>query len=150
MIIEIFDDILKNYKGDSFVFCKDDDSLKDKCNAPGDKSCGVYIYTAIIDGREDIIYIGCSGHIENGILVGRKGGLKRRIYGKQDGVPRDKFYKDVMCHHNVPELKVYWYHIEEGDPEFVEYQLILRYLVTFQRFPKYNNKLEKKENKYFE
>lgn len=146
MIIEIFNDILKNYQGDCFEFHKED-FLKDVCNAPGEKTSGIYIYTAIMDGKENVIYIGCSGHIKDGKLVGRIGGLKRRIYGKQKGITRDKYYKDVMNDLNVSKLKVYWFLMKEGDPEYIEYQLILRYLVTFHKFPMCNNKLEKKENK---
>lgn len=31
----------------------------------------------------DVIYIGCSGHIEGGKPIARVGGLKRRIYGNK-------------------------------------------------------------------
>lgn len=92
--------------------------------------------------------IGCSGKIENGMPVCRqKGGLRRRICGKQGNVSRDTFYKKVMEKKGVSEIKIYWFDTETDDPEFIEYDLILNYIIREKEFPEFNNKLERKENK---
>lgn len=146
MSLGIFDDILWKYDGGFFMFHKTDNLIQ-VCNAPDGETCGVYIFTAMIDGEIDVIYIGCSGHIEGGKPIARVGGLKRRIYGKQNGVAREKYYNDVMDELKVSELKVYWFLTKDDDPEYVEYKLILRYITTRHKLPMYNNKLERKNDK---
>ena len=48
--------------------------------------------------------------IENGMPVCRqKGGLRRRICGKQGNVSRDTFYKKVMEKKGVSEIKIWSY-----------------------------------------
>ena len=77
----------------------------------------------------------------------QKGGLRRRICGKQGNVSRDTFYKKVMEKEGVSEIKIYWFDTETDDPEFIEYDLILNYIIREKEFPEFNNKLERKENK---
>ena len=52
------------------------------------------LYMAIFKGTKVPVYIGSSGHIENGKTVHRKGGLKRRIIGKQQKTPRWKLWPE--------------------------------------------------------
>lgn len=47
----------------------------------------------------------------------------------------------------VSELKIYWFDTETDDLEFIEYDLILNYIIREKEFPEFNNKLERKENK---
>lgn len=62
-----------------------------------DNICGVYMFVQEMENEDNILYIGCSGHIENGKPVSRKKhGLRGRVYGKQEKTPRDKYYKEVM------------------------------------------------------
>lgn len=144
IIDELFSDILNEFKNSSgnFTFTLND-SLRKICNAP-DNSCGVYIYTMEQEHKEVPIYIGCSGEIINGEPHPRYGGLKRRIYGKQEGIQRDIFYKEVMKKRGIGQLKVYWYDTGNKDPEFIEYQLILKFILHYHELPAYNKKLEKK------
>lgn len=153
-IIEIFKDILNGLDSGSFYFdVNNPKSLKKNCNAPSNKS-GVYIFiTEYIntpdreEPNEDIVYIGCSGHIENDTVINRIGGLQRRIYGKQNGMSRGEFYKSKINDKEINKMKVCWFSVKNEDPEEIEYKLILRYITTYKRFPKFNNKLErKKEN----
>ena len=66
--------------------------------------CGIYMYVLCNTDKEDILYIGCSGHIEKGEPVSKKKhGLRGRIYGKQEKTPRDKFYKEVMKEKGVSQ-----------------------------------------------
>lgn len=151
-ILEIFKDILNGLDSGSFYFdVKNPKSLKKNCNAPSDQS-GVYIFITeyintpnIEKPKEDIVYIGCSGHIENDKLIHRIGGLQRRIYGKQNGMSRGKFYQHNINYKEISNMKVCWFTVKNEDPEEIEYQLILRYITTYKRFPKFNNKLERKK-----
>lgn len=151
MSIRLFNNILGKYtdKG-SFIFRKTDNLRKlCKVNVPKD-ICGIYIYTMVYEGKETILYIGCSGHILNGELkIRTKGGLRARIHGKQNknNRSRDKFYKDVMNRFMVPEVRIFWYNTGYDDPEYIEYQLILKYIIKYKEFPIYNNELKRKDNK---
>ncbi len=110
--------------------------------------CGIYMYVLCNTDKEDILYIGCSGHIEKGEPVSKKKhGLRGRIYGKQEKTPRDKFYKEVMKEKGVTSLKIYWFDTVSEDPEYIEYLCILRFITLNGRFPEFNKKLEVKENR---
>lgn len=136
------------YKRNGYLIFRKSDNLRKICKAIPEDLCGVYIYTIKENGKKRIIYIGCSGKIENGMPVCRqKGGLRRRICGKQGNVSRDTFYKKVMEKKGVSEIKIYWFDTEKEDPEFIEYDLILNYIIREKEFPEFNNKLERKENK---
>lgn len=113
-----------------------------------DNICGVYMFVEEKENEDNILYIGCSGHIEDGKPVSRKKhGLRGRIYGKQEKTPRDRFYKGVMEEKGITALKVYWFDTGDGDPEYMEYRCILKYIAMKGELPEFNNKLERKENK---
>ena len=110
------------YKRNGYLIFRKSDNLRKICKAIPEDLCGVYIYTIKENGKKRIIYIGCSGKIENGMPVCRqKGGLRRRICGKQGNVSRDTFYKKAMEKKGVSEIKIYWFDTETDDPEFIEY-----------------------------
>lgn len=134
------------YKRNGCLIFGKNDNLRKICKEIPDGLCGVYLYTVKENNKQRVIYIGCSGRIENGSLVCRqKGGLRRRIYGKQDNMPRDKFYKNVMEKKGVSELKIYWFDTETDDPECIEYDLILKHIIREKELPEFNNKLERKK-----
>lgn len=100
----MFESELKKYKiHDSFIF-KESESLKDKCNAPTDKS-GVYLIYKIVNGEENLIYIGSRGQRDaNGNLKTRKGGIKDRLvngyhpnrFGQKKRIKREKAFPKQM------------------------------------------------------
>lgn len=53
-------DELQKYSNNNHFFVKQNDNLKDVCNAPSDQS-GVYIAYALKKGKVELIYIGRSG-----------------------------------------------------------------------------------------
>lgn len=123
------------YKRNGYLIFRKSDNLRKICKAIPEDLCGVYIYTIKENGKKRIIYIGCSGKIENGMPVCRqKGGLRRRICGKQGNVSRDTFYKKVMEKKGVSEIKIYWFDTETDDQEFIEYDLILNYITERRNF----------------
>ena len=81
-------EFIKKYSNGSFSFGIED-NLKAKCMEIQyeniDKCCGVYIvYGYPKDkGDKEIVYIGSSGHFEDNRPIPRKGGLRRRLYGRQ-------------------------------------------------------------------
>ena len=148
IIMEFFADILDKYSEKGCFIVTYKDNLRSLCSYIPENLCGVYVFSTIIENEEKILYIGCSGHIENGNPVYRKKhGLKGRIYGKQEKTPRNKFYKQVMNDLGVSAIKVYWFNTENEDPEYIEYRMILKYIVENGEFPMFNNKLERKINK---
>ena len=88
------------------------------------------------------VYIGSSGHIENGKTVHRKGGLKRRIIGKQQRTPRWKLWPEKMRALSICELEICWYNTENDNPLLVEYCLILESVIQNKRLPLWNSELK--------
>lgn len=125
-----------------------DSKLRELSMQIPDNICGVYMFVEEKENEDNVLYIGCSGHIEKGKPVSRKKhGLRGRIYGKQEKTPRDRFYKEVMKDKDIAGLKVYWFDTGDDDPEYIEYRCILKYISLKGKFPEFNNKLERKENK---
>ena len=105
-----------------------DDDLEYVCNAPSDKS-GVYIIWTILEGKEQLLYIGRSGEKKNGVIVHRKcglGGIKDRLVnGHQFGkLPRRRIWPEIMREKGFSVLSVFWYDTEEDDPNEVEGRLL--------------------------
>lgn len=142
VILNIMLDFLNEYKKGNFEFDRTN-SLRKVCNAPTG-CCGVYIvYACYENGKEEIVYIGSSGRMNEGKVLPRIGGLYRRIVGKQDGVPRGKLWPERMQSLSVEKIKVYWYDTGEKDnPLFVEYCLILKFIIEYKRLPLWNNELK--------
>ena len=112
-----------------------DSKLRELSRQIPDNICGVYMFVEEMENEDNILYIGCSGHIENGKPVSRKKhGLRGRVYGKQEKTPRDKYYKEVMKDKDISGLKIYWYDTGNEDPEYIEYQCILKYISLKGKF----------------
>lgn len=63
-------EILSKYSHSGQFEFHADDNLRNVCNAPTDKS-GVYIIWTILEGKEQLLYIGRSGEKKNGVIVHR-------------------------------------------------------------------------------
>lgn len=148
-MMEGYDDILGKYKRKGIINFQRTSNLRQMTKDIPEDICGVYMFVEEEDEKNDILYIGCSGHIENNRPVSKKKhGLRGRIYGKQEKIPRNKFYKQVMDEKGISSLKVYWFDTENDDPKQIEYLSILRYITINGRFPEFNNKLERKAIKH--
>jgi len=141
---------LDKYEQNNHFFLQPQDSLREVCNAPTNKS-GVYVVYALKNGKIELIYIGRSGKIEkNGSMFIRKaglGGMKDRIVnGHQFGkTPRRISWLSQMKKENIEALDVYWYvtHNEKYKdcPRILENKLLLKHLDIFGRLPRWNNEL---------
>ena len=133
---------------DSFIF-KVHDNLKIICNAPTNKS-GIYIFFDGINDESKILYIGCSGHIQNDGSIhtrttGQGGIYGRIVYGHQFGkVHRWKSLPLKMKQDNINELMISWFVTYDESikhsPCFVESCLIQDYYNNKGVLPKWNNK----------
>jgi hypothetical protein len=135
----MFDEYLKKYKIAGTFNFRPSESLKDKCNAPTDKS-GVYLIYKIVEGQEILIYIGSSGQRnKDGTLKTRKGGMKDRLingyhphrFGEINRIPRSRAFPKQMLATKIVELRFYWwvtYETKNMDfPADVEYVLKQKY-----------------------
>ena len=107
-------DLLNRYNKQGCLKFTIDDNLNRECEKAQipDDCCGVYIVYGYFKGTKVPVYIGSSGHIENGKTVHRKGGLKRRIIGKQQKTPRWKLWPEKMRALSIFELEICWYNTE--------------------------------------
>lgn len=149
-------ELLEKYKDDKgcFVFTPGN-NLKEKCIASFPHSdvyidcCGVYIVYGYKGDKKEVVYIGSSGHMdEENKPVPRKGGLRRRIYGRQksesgEHIFRNELWTDLMSKQGINKLEIFWYTTGEVDnPLLVEYCLILEYVICYKRLPVWNNELK--------
>ena len=145
----MFDELNKYEQHDHF-FLKAQDSLREVCNAPTDKS-GVYIVCALKNGKIELIYIGCSGkHLGDDTMFIRKaglGGIKDRIVnGHQFGkIPRRKSWIAQIEKEKIEALDIYWYatHNQKYSdcPRVLENTLLKKHLSIYGRLPKWNKEL---------
>lgn len=154
IIEKLFGGILEEFKVPGkfgeFVFTVND-SLKDVCNIPEGKSCGVYIFTMTQNGKEIPVYIGSS--TSRNTKGKNKEGLRGRICtGYQINklkITREPFFKDEMKKKGINQLKVYWFIFNNLEyPEYIEYRLILKHISHYHELPEYNNELKRKEKKF--
>ena len=113
----MFTEILEKYENNgSFTFSPDED-LKEKCNAPTDKS-GIYLIYRIIEGNEMLIYIGSSGQRKSdGTLKVRNGGMKDRLvngyhpnrFDEAKRIKRRRAFPKQMIKENTLQIKIYWW-----------------------------------------
>ncbi len=138
---------LKKYKTSSYFLFKIEDSLKEVCNAPTDKS-GIYIIYALAKNKKELIYIGISGQKQkDGSLKTRKaglGGIKDRIvnghhFGK---ISRKKSWPWQMKKESIEALEIHWYVTHEENikdfPRDVEELLLKTHHKTTGHLPKWN------------
>ncbi len=145
----MFDELNKYELHDHF-FLNPQDSLREVCNAPTDKS-GVYIVYALKNGKIELTYIGCSGkHLADGSMFIRKaglGGIKDRIVnGHQFGkIPRRISWITQIEKENIEALDIYWYatHNQKYSdcPRVLENTLLKKHLDIYGRLPKWNKEL---------
>ena len=145
----MFDELNKYEQHDHF-FLKPQDSLREVCNAPTNKS-GVYIVYALKNGKIELTYIGCSGKIlADGSMFIRKaglGGIKDRIVnGHQFGkIPRRKSWITQIEKEKIEALDIYWYatHNQKYSdcPRILENKLLQIHLDIYGRLPKWNKEL---------
>ena len=145
----MFDELNKYEQHDHF-FLKPQDSLREVCNAPTNKS-GVYIVYALKNGKIELIYIGCSGkHLGDDTMFIRKaglGGIKDRIVnGHQFGkIPRRKSWIAQIEKEKIEALDIYWYatHNQKYSdcPRVLENTLLKKHLSIYGRLPKWNKEL---------
>lgn len=141
-------EFLKKYEGGSFYFTLGDD-LRIQCkeNVSVDVCCGVYIVYGYDGEKEEVVYIGSSGHVdEDNKLIPRKGGLRRRIYGRQNSKSGEPLFRNILwpqlMGNSINKLKIVWYNTEGDNPLLVEYCLILQFLIQYHKFPLWNNELK--------
>ncbi|MEG9327040.1 hypothetical protein V6B16_03760 [Salinimicrobium catena] len=143
------DTILKRYIDDygSFVFRKQD-NLRTVCCAPNQKA-GVYLFYDVTNGEKNLIYIGCSGHINNdGKLNIRKSGLRgikgRIVNGHQFKLKRYESLPLQMEKDNIEVLEIHWFATHTTDfihsPSFVESCLLQDYYEENGKLPKWNKR----------
>jgi hypothetical protein len=142
----MFDELSK-YKHNDHFFFEPIENLREKCNAPNDKS-GVYIIYELKNGRIELVYIGRSGEIKSdGKMFIRKsgiGGIKDRLVnGKQFGSPRRNSWKTKMNIEKIEALDIYWYVTHDKNyedcPKILENRLLKKHFQIFGRLPKWNN-----------
>jgi hypothetical protein len=145
----MFDELNKYELHDHFLL-KPQDSLREVCNAPTDKS-GIYIVYALKKEKIELIYIGRSGKIgTDNLMFIRKaglGGIKDRIVnGHQFGkIPRRTSWINQIKIEGIETLDIYWYvtHNEKYSdcPRFLENKLLQKHFNIYGRLPKWNNEL---------
>lgn len=123
----MFEHLLKYKHCGHFTF-KQEDDLKEVCNAPTNKS-GVYMVWTTVDNERNLLYIGRSGKMENGVIVHRKAGLggikDRLVNGHQFGkIARRRSWPMVMEKLGLREIEVNWYDTGLDDPVTVEHELL--------------------------
>lgn len=141
---------LTKYEENNKFFLRQNDKLRDVCNAPTNKS-GVYIVYSIKGEEKELIYIGCSGKIQvDGSIFIRKaglGGIKDRIVnGHQFGkVPRRTSWLAKISEYKFDALEINWYSTHNSSyndcPRILENKLLNNHLNIYGHLPKWNNKL---------
>ncbi|MCG3167242.1 MAG: hypothetical protein POELPBGB_03029 [Bacteroidia bacterium] len=124
---------LNKYKQDGFLF-KPENKLSKVCNAP-DCESGVYLIYAVNGKKNQLVYIGKSGRMEqNGIMQSRKDGIKGRLingHHKDTKTERYKIWNKVLVDDEIDYLKVEWYITFDGKhkdiPAYIESKLLQIY-----------------------
>ena len=120
----------------------------DKCNAPTDKN-GVYLIFKVTSSGQELIYIGSSGQMKDGVLKVRKvglGGMKDRLvngyHPKFGKVKRKKAFPEQMRKGNISELMVYWWVTWDEQhmdiPSQIERRLKEKYLIEYNKLPEWH------------
>ncbi|WP_167618038.1 hypothetical protein [Maribellus sediminis] len=142
-------ELFKKYAGKGRFDFSPDESLKDKCNAPTDKS-GVYLIYKLADGEEKLIYIGSSGQKnKDGSLKTRKsglGGMKDRLvngyHPKFGKVKRKIAWPNNMKKQGISKIVVYWWVTFDNQhsdfPTDMEKKLTNDYFLKFGCLPEWH------------
>jgi len=145
----MFDELNKYELHDHF-FLKPQDSLREVCNAPTDKS-GIYLVYALKKGKIELIYIGRSGKVgaDSSMFIRKAGlgGIKDRIInGHQFGkIPRRISWINQINKESIEALDIYWYathnDVYSDCPRILENKFLQKHLDIYGRLPKWNNEL---------
>jgi hypothetical protein len=143
----MFDELTKYKDVGHFSFFPSD-NLRQVCKAPADKS-GVYLIYAKKGRSTELVYIGCSGKVLDGVLQIRKAGLggikDRLVNGKQFGEPRRNSWKKQMLFEGMEKLDIYWYVTHSDNlvdcPRVIENKLLEKHMDVYRRLPRWNYEL---------
>jgi hypothetical protein len=126
--------------------CRGEFSFKkdDKLNMVSSKlpeTPGVYIFSVIKDKKEEVVYIGKSGTLEqNGCF--KKQFLRKRLNNKQDGLKRQDYFERKIEIEELESIKVYWavtFDENNSDlPAFVEANLLQLFFRENMKLPRWN------------
>lgn len=112
---ELFTHQLEKYDRSDWFSFKPHESLEIKCNAPTNYS-GVYMIYSYRDNFEELIYIGSSGQMRNGVLTTRQsglGGMKDRLvngyHPKFGKIRRKKAFPEHMKQEGITQINIYWW-----------------------------------------
>lgn len=142
-------ELLQKYTDNGQFDFSPDESLKEKCNAPTDKS-GIYLIFKLVGGNKKLIYIGSSGQRnKEGSLKTRKcglGGMKDRLvngyHPKFGKIKRKIAWPENMRKEGISKIRVYWwvtYDKQHSDfPTDVEKRLANDYLLKFGCLPEWH------------
>ncbi len=144
-------EILKRYPIQGFFTYKLQESYKECCNAPSDKS-GVYlIYKVDSNNIETLIYIGSSGQRnKDGTIKHRRGGMKDRLingyhpnrFGEKKRIKRHIAFPQQMRREQIDMIKIYWWVTYEGInvdfPTDIEKLLQAAHIREYRRLPSWH------------
>ena len=118
--------------------------MKIVCNAPKDCS-GIYLVYAVKGENPKLIYIGCSGMEENGMIKMRQDGLwGRLVKGKQFGEQRTKSWPSKIVELGIDRLLIKWWNTKKDFPEIVEFCALVEYVHEYKCLPDWNHELNLK------
>lgn len=133
-------DELEKYKTKGHFFFTLTDKLSEKSkNVPN--LPGVYYILRLARDHVDLVYIGKSG------TISQKGNfkdqlLKLRLNNKQNGKPREQFFKDKILEEEIDTLDIYWFATfdekHQDLPAYVEAKIIQRYFEIYGQLPEWN------------
>jgi len=130
---------LEIYKDNGHFFFELGQKLPKVCNAP--EKPGVYYIVRLCRGQVDLVYIGASGTINQRGDFGDQL-LYSRLNNKQNGVPRQKFFEDIMKKQGIDALDIYWFVTFDNDhhhlPSYVEALLLQKHFELFDCLPEWN------------
>ena len=133
-------DELKIYREKGHFFFKPGQKLSDVCNAP--EKPGVYIIYQLRKGKIELVYIGASGTLNQKGRFGKQLLKVKLTKGKQDGIPRQNYFEQMMIMNDIEALDIYWWvTFDENNqhiPAYVEGILLQRYFEIYGGLPSWN------------
>jgi hypothetical protein len=133
-------DELRIYKNNGHFFLKPGKKLSDICNAP--EKPGVYIIYQLRKGKVELVYIGASGTINQKGKFSKQLLKSRLIKGKQDGIPIQYYFEQMMLINEIDALDIYWWVTFDDNnhhiPACIEGILLQRYFDINGNLPLWN------------
>ncbi len=110
----MFESILNSYGNCGCFKFKPNQNLQIQCTAPV-KYSGVYLIYDVSHNTKNLLYIGSSGQMKDGVLKTRKsglGGMKDRLvngyHPKFGKVRRKKAFPNQMISEDISEIEIKW------------------------------------------